>query len=123
MPSLTREVFDRLVTPGPRLPWLRDWLLGEAWSRKRYEGLNPVQFLEKGEREVNELEEVLAAAAPRVYDELLTDPPPPRDIRHFLHDEHPCAVIIFDGLSLREVPAILRLAERTSLTTVPKGDP
>lgn len=115
MPSFTREMFDRLVTPGPRLPWLREWLLGQVWTRERYEDLNPVQFLEKGEREVNELEEVLVVAASRVYDELLADPPPSRDVRRFLQDEHPCAVIVFDGLSLREVPAILRLAERTNL--------
>lgn len=110
MASLTREVFDRLTTPGPRLPWLREWLLGEVWSRKRYESLEPLAFLERGEREVNEREEVLAVAAPRIYDELAADPQPGRDLRKFLEQERPSAAVVFDGLSLREVPAILRLA-------------
>jgi hypothetical protein len=109
--SLTREVFDRLVAPGPRLPWLREWLLGEVWTPKRYDALGPIAYLERGEQEVNELEDVLAAAAARVYDELATEPPPTRDLRAFLDRERPSAAVIFDGLSLREVPVVLRLAE------------
>lgn len=111
MPILTREIFDRLTPPGPRLPWLREWLLGEIWTLKRYETLGPLTFLERGEREVNELEEVVAAAAPRIYDELTAEPPPHRDLRGFLEQECPCAAVLFDGLSLREVPVVLRLAE------------
>lgn len=111
MPSLTRAVFDRLTAPGPRLPWLRDWLLGEVWTLARYESLGPSAFLQQGERLVNELEEVLAAAAPRLYDELLGDPSPDRDIREFLTRRRPCAAVVLDGLSLREIPMILRLAE------------
>ena len=111
MPSLSREAFDRLTTPGSRLPWLREWLLGEVWTLKRYESLGPLAFLERGEQAVNEMEEVVGAAAPRMYDELVADPPPHRDLRTFLEQERPCAAVIFDGLSLREIPAILRLAE------------
>ncbi len=111
MPSLTLEVFDRLTAPGPRLPWLREWLLGEVWTPKRYETLGPVAFLERGEQAVNEMEEAVAASAPRVYDELVADPLPNRDLRSFLETERPCAAVILDGLSLREIPVILRLAE------------
>jgi len=130
VPALTREVFDRLTVPGPRLPWLREWLLQEVWSLKRYESLGAVTFLERGEQAVNELEEVISAAAPRVYDELTTDPLPDRDVRTFLEQERPCAAVIFDGLSLREVPVILRLAEdggfqirqvEVSTSAVPSG--
>jgi hypothetical protein len=60
---------------------------------------------------VNELEEVLAIAAPRLYNELVGDPSPDRDIWEFLARRHPCAVVVLDGLSLREIPIILRLAE------------
>lgn len=118
MASLTREVFDRLVAPGPRLPWLREWLLGEVWTPKRYDTLGPIAYLERGEQEVNELEDVLAAAAPRVYDELTADPPPTRDLRAFLDRERPSAAVIFDGLSLREVPVILRLADEGGLRVI-----
>lgn len=111
MASLTREVFDRLTAPGPRLPWLREWLLGEVWTPKRYQSLGPVAFLEGGEQAVNEMEEVVTAAAPRIYDELTADPPSHRHLRNFLEDGRPCAAVIFDGLSLREIPVVLRLAE------------
>lgn len=111
MPSLSRALFDRLTAPGPRLSWLHDWLLGEVWTPARYESLNPLVFLQQGERLVNELEEVLAVAAPRLYDELVGEPSPERDIRAFLMQKRPCAAVVLDGLSLREIPMILRLAE------------
>lgn len=110
MPSLSLEVFNRLTAPGARLDWLRDWLLGEIWTPRRYEDFGAVEFLNRGEREVNEIEEVLAAAAPRIYDELQTDPPADRHLRAFLESQQPCAAVVFDGLSLREVPMVLRLA-------------
>jgi len=111
VPSLSRKVFDRLTAPGPRLEWLRDWLLGEVWTPGRYEDLGAVEFLNRGEREVNDMEEVLAAAAPRIYDELLADPPPDRNLRAFLERKQPCAAVVLDGLSLREAPIVLRLAQ------------
>jgi len=115
VPSLTRQIFDRLTAPGSRLPWLKEWLLGEVWTRKRYTTLEPLAYLEQGERLVNEVEEVVAAAAPRIYDELTGDPSPDRDLRVFLEEQRPCAAIVLDGLSLREVPEILRLAEDSGL--------
>ncbi len=116
MPSLSREAFDGLTAPGPRLNWLRDCLLGEVWTPERYEKLGPVEFLNRGEREVNEMEEVLAAAAPRLYDELLADPPADRHLGAFLEHDQPCAAVVFDGLSLREIPVLLRLAEEGRLS-------
>src|SRR5712692_4467157 len=101
MGSLSRDVFDRLSAPGPRRPWLREWLLERIWTRERYEAMPPLDFLEQGERAVNDLEAVIAAAAPRLYDELLGEVPPGRDVRAFLTQPRPCAVVVFDGLSLR----------------------
>jgi hypothetical protein len=63
------------------------------------------------------MEEVLAVAAPRIYDELLADPPDNRHLGAFLKREQPCAAVVFDGLSLREIPAVLRLAEEGGLST------
>ena len=122
MESLSRAVFDRFCAPGPRLPWVREWLLGQLWTSERYAALSPVEFLEQGEREVNALEEIIAAAAPRLYDELLGEVLPNRDVGTFLKERRPCAVVVFDGLSLRETPVLLRLASASRLTLVEPVD-
>jgi hypothetical protein len=118
MANLSLETFKKLCEPGTRLPWLRDWLLSQVWTTSRYESLSPVDFLKQGEREVNEVEEVIAEAAPRLYGELLGNVPPERDVRTFLERQRPCAVVVFDGLSLREVPLLLRLASKSRLKLV-----
>src|SRR5881396_2855093 len=116
MPSLSRKTVERLVTSGPRLPWIQEWLLGSVWTGERYDDFGPVPYLERGEHEVNDLEEVLAAAAPRIYDELVDAPAPDRDVRRFLDAPAPCAVVVFDGMSVRELPVALRLASRSGLS-------
>lgn len=113
MPSLARRLFDQLTSPGERLPLLARWLLDEVWSATAYQELGPLEYLRQGERSVNQSEEVIAAAAWRVYDELLVPPAPERDLASFLRDRRPCAVVVFDGLSLREAPALLALASRS----------
>lgn len=118
MPRFARETFERLSFPGSRIGWLREWLLGRVWTSERYDSMPAGEYLEQGEKEVNETEEVIAAAAPRVYDELLGTVSEGRDVRRFLFERHPCAVVIFDGLSLREVPLLLRLAEKSKLRLV-----
>jgi hypothetical protein len=115
MRSLNLQTFNKLCAPGSRLPWVRDWLLQEVWSPGRYAALSPLEFLQQGERDVNAFEEVVAAAAARLYDELLAPPPARRSIREFLQANQPCAVVVFDGLSLREIPVLLRLAEKSRL--------
>jgi hypothetical protein len=111
-PILPREVFSQLTQPGPRRPWLENWLINEVWSRARFEAVQDIvqDYLWPGERAVKGVEELLAAAAMRAYDELLAAPPPERDLWHFLEAERPSAAVVFDGLSLRETPALLRLA-------------
>lgn len=121
MTSLAKEAFDRLASPGARLPWLEEWLLGEVWTTKRYARLESETYLEHGERAVNELEEVIAAAAPRIYDELTSDPAPERNPLTFLEAHRPSAAVVLDGLSLREVPEILRLAETSGFRVQETG--
>jgi len=121
MADFSREVFERLIAPGPRLRWLVDWLLGEAWTRERYAAMNPIEYLEHGESQVNALEEIVAASAPRAYDELTIDPLPERDLRAFLMDQRPCAAVVFDGMSLREIPVARNLAEHSGLRVVEIG--
>jgi hypothetical protein len=114
MSKKTYYHLDQLVTPGPRLPWIKQWLLDKVWSRGDYEMLKPVEFLHRGESAVNDFEQLLAAAADRTYGELLTGPIPGKNILETLsHPDH--AVVIFDGLSLREIPMLSNLAEKSGL--------
>jgi hypothetical protein len=77
--------------------------------------MGPSEYLKQGESSVNEIEEIIASAAYRLYDEFFGEIPPERDVLYFLQNESPCAVVIFDGLSLREIPILLRLAEKSNL--------
>lgn len=107
-----KQLLERLSAPGPRLPWLCEWLTQEVWTLDRFQKEAPVEFLERGEKAVNTLEEILSSAAPRFYDEL-TVAPDDHSVATFLNGSDPCAVVIFDGLSLREVPALLALAQKS----------
>ena len=120
MPSLTREAFDSLSASGTRLEWLSNWLTNAVWSRERFGELSAAQYLEEGERLVNGLEEVIAAASPRVYDELAALPRN-RLISTFLDGDQRSAIVVFDGLSLREMPALQNLAESSGLSITESG--
>ena len=121
MASLSGQFIERLTEPGARLSWLTDWLLHDVWSTSAYTELGPLEYLNRGELAVNSAEEVIAAAAGRVYDELLTPPPPERDLKVFLREQQPCAVVVFDGLSLREMPLLMSLAEKARLEVKETG--
>jgi hypothetical protein len=121
MGTLSQTIFDRLTTSGPRLTWLASWLMDEVWSRDRYELQSPTEYLQSGEKIVNDVEEIIAAAAGRTYDEMLLPPPPERDLREYLTSQQPCAAVVFDGLSLREMPLIYQLAEDSKLRVVESG--
>jgi hypothetical protein len=104
-------MYQRLISPGPRLPVIKEWLLDDVWSLKRYESLPRIEYLKTGEDRVNKVEEVIASAASRLYDEFLQTPDENRDILQFLTSEKPRAAVIFDGLSLREMPVLKKLSE------------
>jgi hypothetical protein len=91
--------------------------MNEVWSQARFESATDVvrDYLLPGERAVKDLEDILATAAPRAYAELLTTPSNERNVRHFLETQRPSAAVIFDGLSLREIPALLKLAQNSGL--------
>jgi hypothetical protein len=86
----------------------------EVWTPALYESLVRTEYLKKGEEAVNEFEILIAAAAQRLYTELLSDGDPERRLSTAL-GESGTAVVVFDGLSLREVPIILKLAAATGL--------
>ncbi len=113
MPDLTLEIYQKFISPGPRLPWIKKWLLEEVWSQEKYESTERVSYLRVGEEKVNKLEEVIASSAPRIYDEFLERPPKDKDILTFLKDNRGSAVVIFDGLSLREMPILRKMCEES----------
>jgi hypothetical protein len=49
------------------------------------------------------------------------DLPPDRNLLTFLQGQQPCAAVVFDGLSLRELPLALRLAEQSGLAVEEQG--
>ena len=120
MDILDHILFNRLIESGPRLSWITEWLLEEVWSPERYRNLNRVEFLRSGEEKVNRFEMLVASAADRIYDELLSAPNPSTNLLEALSDSN-TAVVIFDGLSIREVPMILNLATKSGFTVSLKG--
>ena len=114
MNHLDRSIIEKLAQIGPRLPWVADWLLNDVWRPDRYDHKNPLAFLNRGEDAVNLFEQILSAAADRTYLEFLGQPDPgKRLLPHLVHPD--CAVVVFDGLSLREIPMILNLASKSGL--------
>jgi hypothetical protein len=115
-----RDLYRFLVQPGERFPQLGYWLIEKVWSRDSAAGMT-TDYLAAGETRVNSLETLVAAAAPRAYDELCFPPDERRDLLHFLLHRRPSAAVVFDGMSLREVPAILALAAQSRLRVAEVG--
>lgn len=114
MEILEQSLFKRLINPGSRLTWIINWLLEEVWDSERYQNLTPIEFLRMGEEKVNRFELLAASAADRIYGELLSAPDPSRKLLSALSEPN-TAVVVFDGLSIREVPMILNLAHKSGL--------
>ena len=112
MEILDQVLFKRLTEPGPRLTWITKWLLEEVWSRVRYQTHAPSEFLRGGEEQTNRLEILVASAAGRIYGELLSNPDTSRTLLNALSDSN-TALVVFDGLSIREIPMILNLADKS----------
>ena len=121
MPRVLEQLFDTLISPSPRLPAIGEWLTQEVWQVEKYPHEDPGIYLRSGEEKVNELEGVLCAAAPRVYDEFQASPESNRNLLQYLTAQKPCAAVVFDGLSLREVPAILHLSKESGFKVVEAG--
>lgn len=109
-----------LLTGGPRLPTVADWLTKSVWSLDRFTAMPREEYLRVGEASVANAEEIISVGAPRLWDELAaasTQAPTPRAFLGL--DIEPAspqparAVVVFDGLSLRELPLLLDLAAKT----------
>ncbi|MEI6972715.1 MAG: hypothetical protein WCL44_14505, partial [bacterium] len=70
MESPGNNLVMSLAKPGPRLPWITDWLTSQVWSPSRYKDMSPEAYLTKGEQDTHGCEELIATAGDRFYDEL-----------------------------------------------------
>jgi hypothetical protein len=88
-----------------------------VWTRSRYQDSEPEQFLRGGEEAVYGLEELIATGAQEIWGELAAESRSAAAIKTWLGLDAPLplpqarAAVVFDGLSLREFPLMLRLAE------------
>ena len=120
MEIMDQALFNKLTVPGPRLAWIIEWLLNEVWSPERYKSLNPLEFLRSGEEKINRFEMLAASTADKIYGELLSAPDSSGNLLGVLSDPD-TAVVVFDGLSIREVPMILNLADKSGFSLLRKA--
>jgi hypothetical protein len=112
---------DVLIASGSRIPAIANWLLHTVWSSARFAAVPREEYLRTGEAAVTQAEELISLGAARVWDELVvetTRAPTPRsflglDVHPTSAQASPRAVVVFDGLSLRELPLLLALAGQT----------
>lgn len=126
MDPLNKNLLTRLTQAAPRLPWIVDWLLNTVWSADRFGSMPAEEYLTAGERDVHALEDLIAVAADRFYDELAAEAAHVKPLTEAISSD--TAVVVFDGASLREIPLFIqkaadtgyRVAERkTSLAALP----
>lgn len=111
---MSKKLLYDLVKPGERLPWIKELLISKIWTIDNYESLSPVEYLKLGEMEINRFEELISSAADRIYQELISSPETTKKILEFLSKD--TVIVVFDGLSLREIPIILKLASESGFT-------
>lgn len=116
MSVLSPGIMRKLIEPGSRLPWLVDWLTAEVWCDERFSGLSPEDYLSQGEKFVHSVEELLAVAAGRVYDELATASKAVHPLTDALVDQ--TSVVVFDGASIREAPLFRQKARESGFEIV-----
>jgi hypothetical protein len=81
--------------------------------------MDPEAYLREGEEVVTEIEELIATGALSVWDELQAFSKASPALKSWLGldqalpPEKPHAAVVFDGLSLRELPLLLKMAETT----------
>lgn len=116
-----------LFEEGSRLPAVKSWLTGSVWTRERYDALDSEVYLREGEEVVTRFEEIVATGALSIWDELEADSRQVPMLKSWLGIdsemalESPRAAVVFDGLSLRELPLLLKMAEGTGFKVKSAG--
>ena len=113
MTGLNKNNLDTLTLPGPRLPELERWLRNDVWTSERFVNCasSPSQYLQSGEKIINQKENLLAASAQSLFDELTANSLHVNTVSSFFSEHPDGSAVVFDGCSLRELPRLLSLAE------------
>jgi len=111
----------QLAQAGGDLPARLYRRLRDVWSEERHAALSPAEYLREAETETNRLESAAHRTWFEHYD-LLADAHPPQRIRDPLHGAAPLVVLVFDGMSVREVPALLDACREQDYELTPGGD-
>ena len=108
-----------LAKEGERLPAIKSWLVDTIWNKDRYQQLGLEDYLASGESAVCKLEELISTGAMGIWDELEADSDRSPTLKTWLGIDAPLplvephAAVVFDGLSLRELPLLLKNAEES----------
>jgi hypothetical protein len=111
--SIDTASIDLLTEPQPRLPQLKEWLSQQVWTSSRFHqcGGVPSEYLNSGEKLVNETESLLTAAADSYFGELAAARASARPISDFLKEKENAGAVVLDGCSIREMPKFMELAQ------------
>ncbi len=104
-----------LLGKGERLSSLTDWLRNSVWSQKRFDEMEPQRYFESGEKLVRYAEELVLTTAPTLYDEFVAASESTSALMTELSIPK-TALVVFDGISIREIPLLERLAKSTGMT-------
>jgi hypothetical protein len=110
-------LINMLTVAEDRLPKLKSWLMDSIWTQKRYEQLGALKYLKEGETEVNEMEKLIAATADRIYREFFQEHELSKNILTQLTTPS-TAVIVFDGMSVRELPILIQFAQKSGMKII-----
>lgn len=103
---------DLWTRPQPRLPRLKKWLVDEVWTVGRFhQSSSPAEYLKEGEKQVNEVESLLTAAADSYFVELEAERDSSVPVAEFFRQNQDAGAIFLDGCSLRELPRFIELAQ------------
>ena len=108
---------ELLFAAGARLPAIKSWLLDAVWTQGRCQNADPEQYLRGGEEVVCDLEELIATGGQEIWGELAAESQSAPTLKSWfgldapLPLAQPRAAVVFDGLSLREFPLLIKLAE------------
>ena len=118
--NLTNDIFSLLTSKGDRIPAIFEWLTNNVWSNENYKSKSALAYLENGEKNTLKLEEVILSSAPGIYSELVSASLKNKCLLAELNTAK-TAIVIFDGLSIREVPVLTKLASDTGFELINSG--
>ncbi len=112
---------DLLLSSGRRIPRIADWLINSVWSEENFASKENKLYLDEGEKQLRDFEELILNTATGVYDELTSLA---KQKSNFLSEElskQKTALVVLDGVSLRELPILIKLAVATNYKIVEKS--